>query len=74
MLLAGNHTIYGVLDIPMLALGVYEETGRVVRGLGDDNHFAVPVWRDLLTRLGAVRGPRRPGFRTARPRTPWNFD
>ena len=58
MLLAGNHTIYGVLDIPMLALGVYEETGRVVRGLGDDNHFAVPVWRDILTRLGAVRGTR----------------
>jgi 1-acyl-sn-glycerol-3-phosphate acyltransferase len=58
VLLAGKHTIYGVLDIPMLALEVYEETGRVVRGLGDHNHFAVPVWRDLLTRLGAVRGTR----------------
>jgi hypothetical protein len=58
VLLAGNHTIYGVLDIPMLALEVYEKTGRVVRGLGDHNHFALPVWRDLLTRLGAVRGTR----------------
>lgn len=58
VLLAGNHTIYGVLDIPMLALEVYEQSGRVVRGLGDHNHFAVPVWRDLLTRLGAVRGTR----------------
>ena len=30
----------------------------MVRGLGDHNHFAVPVWRDLLTRLGVVRGTR----------------
>jgi 1-acyl-sn-glycerol-3-phosphate acyltransferase len=58
VLLAGNHTIYGLLDIPMLALEVYEKTGRVVRGLGDHNHFAVPVWRDLLARLGVVRGTR----------------
>jgi hypothetical protein len=58
VLLAGNHTIYGVLDIPMLALEVYEKTGRLVRGLGDHNHFALPVWRDFLTRLGAVRGTR----------------
>ena len=58
LLLAGNHTIYGVLDIPMLGLEIYESTGRLIRGLGDDNHFAVPVWRDLLCRLGVVRGTR----------------
>ncbi len=58
VLLAGNHTVYGLLDIPMLGLEIYEQTGRVVRGLGDHNHFAVPVWRDFLRRLGAVRGTR----------------
>ena len=58
VLLAGNHTIYGLLDIPMLGLEVYEHTGRVVRGLGDHNHFALPIWRDLLRRIGAVRGTR----------------
>jgi 1-acyl-sn-glycerol-3-phosphate acyltransferase len=58
VLLTGNHTIYGLLDIPMLGLEVYEKTGRVVRGLGDHNHFAVPIWRDLLRRIGAVRGTR----------------
>jgi 1-acyl-sn-glycerol-3-phosphate acyltransferase len=58
VLLTGNHTIYGLLDIPMLGLEVYEKTGRVVRGLGDHNHFALPVWRDLLRRVGAVRGTR----------------
>jgi 1-acyl-sn-glycerol-3-phosphate acyltransferase len=29
-----------------------------VRGLGDHNHFAVPLWRDRLHGVGAVRGTR----------------
>jgi len=58
VLLTGNHTIYGLLDIPMLGLEIFEKRGRAVRGLGDHNHFAVPVWRDLLRRIGAVRGTR----------------
>ncbi len=58
VLLAGNHTLYGLLDIPMLGLEVWEATGRMVRGLGDHNHFAIPLWSDFLRRLGAVRGTR----------------
>lgn len=58
VLLAGNHTVFGLLDIPMFALEIFHETGRRVRGLADHNHFALPVWRDLLLRLGAVRGTR----------------
>jgi 1-acyl-sn-glycerol-3-phosphate acyltransferase len=58
VLLAGNHTMYGLLDIPMLGLAVLDATGRLVRGLGDHNHFAVPIWRDVLRRLGVVRGTR----------------
>jgi 1-acyl-sn-glycerol-3-phosphate acyltransferase len=58
VLLAGNHTIYGMLDVPMLGMEVYEATGRPPRGLGDHFHFTVPVWRDLLRRFGAVRGTR----------------
>jgi len=58
VLLAGNHTLYGLVDIPMLGLEIYERTGRTVRGLGDHNHFALPIWRDLLRRIGAVRGTR----------------
>jgi 1-acyl-sn-glycerol-3-phosphate acyltransferase len=58
VLLTGNHTIYGLLDIPMLGLEIYEKTGRAVRGLADHNHFALPIWRDFLRRLGAVRGTR----------------
>jgi hypothetical protein len=58
VLLTGNHTIYGLIDIPMLGLEIYEQTGRAVRGLGDHNHFKLPIWRDLLRRIGAVRGTR----------------
>ena len=58
VLLTGNHTIYGLLDIPMLGLEIYEKTGRAVRGLADHNHFALPLWRDFLRRLGAVHGTR----------------
>ncbi|MEN8159885.1 MAG: lysophospholipid acyltransferase family protein, partial [Myxococcota bacterium] len=58
VLLDGNHTIYGVLDVPMLGLAVYEATGRLVRGLADHIHYALPLWRDLLHGVGAVRGTR----------------
>jgi len=58
VLLAGNHTIYGLIDIPMLGIEVLNATGRLVRGLADHNHFAVPIWRDVLRRLGAVHGTR----------------
>ena len=58
VLLTGNHTIFGVVDIPMLALEIFEKTGRAVRGLGDHNHFAMPVWRDVLQAVGTVRGTR----------------
>ena len=57
-LLAGNHTIYGVLDVPLMAAEIYEQRGRFMRGLGDHAHYSVPLWRDLLTRFGTVRGTR----------------
>jgi len=58
VLLTGNHTLFGIVDIPMLGLEIYEKTGRTVRGLGDHSHFELPIWRDLLRRIGAVRGTR----------------
>ncbi|MCP4005915.1 MAG: hypothetical protein GY725_17130 [bacterium] len=33
VLFVGDHTIYGGLDLPMLGLEIYEQTGRPVRGL-----------------------------------------
>jgi len=57
-LLVGNHTLMGVLDVPLLILGLYERRGVFVRSLGDHLHYRIPVWRDLLTRFGAVEGTR----------------
>lgn len=58
VLLVGNHTVYGLQDIPLMLAEIHESRGRFVRGLADHAHFRVPVWRDLLTRFGAVRGTR----------------
>jgi 1-acyl-sn-glycerol-3-phosphate acyltransferase len=58
MLLVGNHTIFGAQDVPVMMLDLYREKGLKVRALGDHNHFRVPVWGDLLTRVGAVDGTR----------------
>ncbi|HVN87046.1 MAG TPA: lysophospholipid acyltransferase family protein [Candidatus Binatia bacterium] len=57
-LLVGNHTLMGVLDVPLMLLGLHERTGLLVRPLGDHIHFQIPVWRDLLARFGTVEGTR----------------
>lgn len=57
-LFVGNHTIYGLLDAPLLFAKVYKETGVAVRSLGDKAHFQVPGWRDFMARLGTVNATR----------------
>ena len=58
VLLVGNHTVFGLLDLPLMADEVNRSTGRFVRGLAENAHYRVPGWRDLLQRAGAVRGTR----------------
>jgi 1-acyl-sn-glycerol-3-phosphate acyltransferase len=58
VLLVGNHTLFGLLDLPLMVDQIRRERGRFVRGLADHAHFAVPAWRELLLRFGAVRGTR----------------
>lgn len=55
-LFVGNHTIYGVFDIPLLAAEIYRSKGIYLRGLGDHYHFMVPVWGDFLKAIGGVPG------------------
>jgi 1-acyl-sn-glycerol-3-phosphate acyltransferase len=57
-LLAGNHTIYGFLDLPFMMAEVWKRRRIAIRGLGEHAHYAVPVWRDLLGAGGMVRGTR----------------
>jgi 1-acyl-sn-glycerol-3-phosphate acyltransferase len=58
LLFVGNHTIFGVLDAPMLVLELYTKRGIFLRALGDHLHFRIPLWRDLLRRYGVVDGTR----------------
>jgi 1-acyl-sn-glycerol-3-phosphate acyltransferase len=58
VLVVANHTLMGVLDVPLLVLGLYDRRGVFLRSLGDHLHFRVPLWRDLLTRFGTVDGTR----------------
>lgn len=55
-LFVGNHTIYGIIDSPLLFAGLYERTGIFVRALGDHFHYKVPAWGDLLLKFGSVPG------------------
>lgn len=58
LLFVGNHTLYGIIDIPLLCEELWRKRGIFLRGLADRGHYHVPLWRDLLTSLGAVLGTR----------------
>lgn len=55
-LFVGNHTIFGVLDSPLIFAGLYQRTGVFVRSLGDHYHYKVPGWGDALLKYGSVPG------------------
>jgi 1-acyl-sn-glycerol-3-phosphate acyltransferase len=57
-LLVGNHTIYGFLDLPFMMAEIWKRRRIAIRGLGENAHYKVPVWRDLLGACGMVRGTR----------------
>jgi 1-acyl-sn-glycerol-3-phosphate acyltransferase len=57
-LLIGNHTVYAFLDLPFMMTGVWKSRRILVRGMGEDAHYKVPVWRDVLGACGMVRGTR----------------
>ena len=54
----GNHTLFGVIDVPHIVCELQRVHGILPRSLGDRAHFAVPLWRDLLGALGCVEGTR----------------
>ncbi len=58
-LFVGNHTMLGFIDVPLYFATLYRERGIFLRSLADHIHFAIPGWRDLLTKCGVVRGTRK---------------
>jgi 1-acyl-sn-glycerol-3-phosphate acyltransferase len=57
-MLVGNHQLLGMQDLPTLVRALERSRGVRVRGMADHFHFAVPLWRELLVRMGAVPGTR----------------
>src|SRR5208337_2057359 len=54
----GNHTLYGMQDVPHIQYELKRVHGIFPRTLADRAHFLFPVWRDLLTAFGCVKGTR----------------
>lgn len=57
-LYVANHTLYGLLDVPLYGHKLYEEKEILLRSLGDDMHYKVPIWREIMLKLGLVRASR----------------
>lgn len=55
-LFVGNHTLFGLMDAPLMIEHLYTQYDVMLRGLGDRFHFDVPLWGDLLVRNGMVLG------------------
>lgn len=55
-LFVGNHTMMGTFDAAVMVFGLRERLGVWPRGLADNVHFKVPLWRDLFIDAGAVAG------------------
>jgi 1-acyl-sn-glycerol-3-phosphate acyltransferase len=58
VLFVGNHSRYAFLDLPVMMDELWTRRRIAVRALGEHAHYAIPVWRDLLTMAGMVRGTR----------------
>lgn len=58
LLFVGNHTLFGLMDIPFMYVEMYRRRGIVLRGLADHLHFKVPAWRGFLGSFGVVPGTR----------------
>ncbi len=58
LLFVGNHTLFGVLDVPFLFAELWDRKRIFLRSLGDHAHFKIPGWRTFLSRFGSVDGTR----------------
>ena len=49
-----NHTLLGLTDGPLYIPKIYEEKNIYLRVLVDNMHLSLPIWRSIMTDLGAV--------------------
>ena len=56
LLFVGNHTLLGLLDVPLMFRELWRREGIFLNALGDRAHFRIPLWRKMLRRYGVVEG------------------
>lgn len=56
ILMVGNHTIYGLLDVGFLLAEIWKKKGIAVRSLGDHKHWSIPGWGQIATATGGIPG------------------
>jgi len=54
LLFVGNHTLYGLFDMPLMIYEIRKKTGLTLRGLAHPLHY-MSAFGDLLARYGAVK-------------------
>jgi len=58
-LFVGNHTIFGIIDVPVMQAELWGAKRIWLRGLAERAHWSVPGWRDFAESFGAVVASRR---------------
>lgn len=53
-----NHTLLGITDGPLYIPKLYKDLDIYLRVMVDNMHKSLPLWRSVLTDLGAVTGSR----------------
>ncbi len=53
----GNHAVFGI-DSAVLLAAVYEQSGRMIRGLAEHIVFRIPLLNEAFVRFGIVDGNR----------------
>ena len=53
-----NHTLLGITDGPLYIPKLYDDFDIYLRVMVDNMHESFPLWRSILTDLGAVTGSR----------------
>lgn len=53
-----NHTVYGLTDGFFLGAELYERFNMFVRPLVDTMHYNVPIWKDMVQKLGFIPASR----------------
>jgi 1-acyl-sn-glycerol-3-phosphate acyltransferase len=53
-----NHTVFGVSDGTLFGAQMYLKKDIFLMSLVDNSHFNIPFWKDIIPKIGFIRGSR----------------